>query len=82
MKYCAVERISHSWPAVVTDVAKVIKSDTAENEYFLERYRMIYLGLNILRVFYLLTHGYMLIKDWYDCRTESEARFPGYVLGY
>ena len=43
---------------------------------------MVYLGLNILRVLYLLTHSYMLIKDGYYRRAESEARLPCYIMRY
>ena len=43
---------------------------------------MVYLGLLLLRVFHLFTHGYVLIKDGYDRCAESEARLPGYVKRY
>ena len=43
---------------------------------------MVYLGLNLLRVFHLFTHSYVLIKDGYDRCAESEARLPGDVEGY
>ena len=81
MKYCAVDSISNSCSAaqtlhrIIFVVTKVIKSDSTEDYHFLKRDRVVYLGLNILRVFNLLSHSYMLIKDGYDCCTESETRF-------